>query len=422
MRVLTWGIKCFGLGPRLLTSILFLIVKGLFNLVKSLIFLLIFVATTSYAQLARNKCKFLGNIIADSVPSDFYRYWNQVTPENGGKWGSVEATQDVMDWHDLDRAYHAAKDRGLLFKQHTFVWGQQQPNWIGTLAAEEQAKEVEEWIMEFCERYPDTDLIDVVNEPLHETPVYAEALGGAGESGYDWVIWAFEKAKEHCPKAKRILNDYGILNDNNATDKYITLINLLQDRGLIDYIGEQGHFFENVLTQTLTGNLDKLQATKLPVLISEYDVNIAFDEGQALRYQTQFAALWEHPAVQGITLWGYQQGATWQKSAHLIRIGLEAQAKGPNRPALTWLKDYVPHSQGGTFCITGFGEKEDDDAFAVYPNPSNGNFSIQTASEYVIRDILGRPVGSGRGPASLHLEPGLYIIQSEGRAKKLLVR
>lgn len=396
--------------------------RAYLNLVKSLIFLLIFVATTSYAQMAKGKCKFLGNIINGSVPIDFYDYWNQVTPENGGKWGSVEATQDVMKWHDLDVAYHAAKDQGLLFKQHTFVWGQQQPNWIGTLSAEEQAKEVEEWIMEFCERYPDTDFIDVVNEPLHETPVYAEAIGGAGETGYDWVIWAFEKAKEHCPKAKRILNDYGIINDGNATDKYIKIINLLMERQLIDYIGEQGHFFEDVLTQTLTGNLDKLAATGLPVLISEYDVNIAFDDGQRLRYETQFTALWEHPVVQGITLWGYRQDETWQQYSFLIRVGSGAESKGPERPAMGWLKDYVKGSQGGTFCITGLDEKEDDNGFAVYPNPSNGNFSIQTESAFVIHDVLGRPVGSGKGPTSLQLGPGLYIIQSEGRVKKLLVR
>jgi hypothetical protein len=41
------------------------------------------------AQLAEGKCKFLGNIIASSVPTNFNDYWNQVTPENAGKWGSV---------------------------------------------------------------------------------------------------------------------------------------------------------------------------------------------------------------------------------------------------------------------------------------------------------------------------------------------
>src|SRR5688500_18900170 len=98
------------------------------------------------AQLAKNKCNFLVNIIAVSVPSDFKTYWNQVTPENAGKWGSVEATRDDMNWDQLDLAYNFAKDNGLLFRQHTFVWGQQQPAWMNSLCPEEQKAEVEEWI------------------------------------------------------------------------------------------------------------------------------------------------------------------------------------------------------------------------------------------------------------------------------------
>ncbi len=33
--------------------------------------------------------KFLGNITAGYIPSDFGEYWDQVTPENSTKWGSV---------------------------------------------------------------------------------------------------------------------------------------------------------------------------------------------------------------------------------------------------------------------------------------------------------------------------------------------
>ena len=50
------------------------------------------------AQLAAGKSKFLGNVIGTSVPSTFSTYWNQVTPENAGKWATVEATRNVMKW------------------------------------------------------------------------------------------------------------------------------------------------------------------------------------------------------------------------------------------------------------------------------------------------------------------------------------
>src|SRR5690606_17068950 len=50
--------------------------------------------------------KFIGNITTGGqVRSDFTRYWNQITPENEGKWGSVEGTRDVYNWAPVDRIY-----------------------------------------------------------------------------------------------------------------------------------------------------------------------------------------------------------------------------------------------------------------------------------------------------------------------------
>ncbi|MEQ1912779.1 MAG: hypothetical protein ABMA15_28445, partial [Vicinamibacterales bacterium] len=47
--------------------------------------------------------KFVGNITTrGEVRPDFADYWNQLTPENEGKWASVEATRDQMDWTSLD--------------------------------------------------------------------------------------------------------------------------------------------------------------------------------------------------------------------------------------------------------------------------------------------------------------------------------
>jgi len=38
----------------------------------------------------------------------------------------------------------------------------------------------------FAERYPDVAMIDVVNEPLHAPPSYAEALGAAAGTAAPW--------------------------------------------------------------------------------------------------------------------------------------------------------------------------------------------------------------------------------------------
>ena len=51
-------------------------------------------------------------------------------------------------------------------------------------------------------RYPDLKYVEVLNEPLNAPPPYREALGGAGTTGFDWVIKSFELARKHFPKAK----------------------------------------------------------------------------------------------------------------------------------------------------------------------------------------------------------------------------
>lgn len=384
---------------------------------KSLIFILFFAATTSYAQLAKDKCKFLGNIIGSSTPSDFTTYWNQVTPENAGKWSSVEATKDVMTWTQFDNAYKTAKDHGLPFKWHTFTWGQQQPSWLGSLSAEEQKAQVEEWIEAVAERYPDVDYIDVVNEPLHETPVYANSLGGKGTTGWDWVIWAFEKARATFPNAKLVLNDYNVINDNSATTKYLSIINFLKDRQLIDYIGEQGHNLETTTNEMIKSNLDKLAATGLPILISEYDLNFSSDSEQRAKYESQFPVLWGHYGVHGVTLWGYRQGQIWRTDAYLVRTD------GTARPALDWLKTYVKENVGGTFCLTtGVEDQKNDAALNVYPNPSNGEVNIVSSCEFRVSDLHGRILKTGSGSQSVQLAPGLYLVRSSSQTKKILIR
>ena len=125
-------------------------------------------------------------------------------------------------------------------------------------------------------RYPGLDMIDVVNEPLsgHNPAPYSAALGGAGATGWDWVIWAFQKARLYMPNTKLLLNDYSIINDNGPTTSYLQIINVLQAKGLIDGIGVQGHSFEleGGDTNIMKNNLDRLAATGFPVYISEFDL------------------------------------------------------------------------------------------------------------------------------------------------------
>jgi endo-1,4-beta-xylanase len=322
-----------------------LLFKGLSRaaVCTSAVFGLLASGDLAHAQIAVGKTKFLGNIIAGNPPANFGNYWNQVSPENSGKWGSVEPVRDQMNWGQLDTAYNYARSNGFPFKQHTFVWGSQEPGWIGGLSASQQAYEVEDFMRQYCQRYPQTQYIDVVNEPLHQPASYRNALGGAGSTGWDWIVWSFQKARQHCPSAKLLINEYGIINDANAVNRYKVIVNILKSRGLIDGVGIQSHHFsmDNLAPATITQNLDSLAQTGVPIYVSELDMT-GDDATQLARYQQKFPALWTHPGVVGVTLWGYIEGQTWVANTHLVR------RDGSERPALTWLANYVRTSNPGT--------------------------------------------------------------------------
>lgn len=282
--------------------------------------------------------KFVGNITTGGrVRSDFIDYWDQITPENEGKWGTVEPNRDDMRWDGLDAVYAYANEHDIPFKQHTFVWGSQQPGWIAGLSQSEQRAEVEEWIRLFCERYPNTQLIDVVNEPPpHTTPSYAAALGGAGASGYDWIVQSFQWARQYCPNAILILNDYNTIEYGDQNASFIDIVHRIRDAGApIDAIGAQAHAAFDMPTSTVKMYLDRLAATGLPVYISEYDINMSSDDQQRQVMEAQMTMFWNHEDVAGITLWGYVEGQTWLANTGLMTSG------GEQRPAMTWLMDFL---------------------------------------------------------------------------------
>jgi endo-1,4-beta-xylanase len=285
--------------------------------------------------LAAGADKFLGNVLTARYDPDFVSYWNQVTPEDAGKWLSVEHQRGTMTWTVLDGIFAFARAHGMPVKQHTFVWGQQEPRWVAGLPPEEQRAAVDAWMRAFAERYPDVAMIDVVNEPLHAPPSYAEALGGAGETGWDWVVWSFERARAYFPDAVLLINEYNILCCPGPLRRYLELIRLLQARDLIDGIGVQAHGLEHASSSAISAHLDALAGLGLPIYVSELDLEASDDEVQLAHYQRVFPLLWEHEAVAGVTLWGYRAGRIWKRNAFLVDWFED------ERPALRWLSEYV---------------------------------------------------------------------------------
>ncbi|MBT9394872.1 endo-1,4-beta-xylanase [Hymenobacter sp. NST-14] len=396
------------------------------------------VFTPTGPPLAAGKTKYLGGVYSNPQKPFFNHYFNQVTPENAGKWGSVEAVRDVMNWAELDSAYALAERNGYPFKLHTLIWGAQQPLWIEDLPAAEQLQEINEWFAAVAQRYPNIAQLEVVNEPTNDLPLngstgnngpntpgsgagnYYNALGGAGATGWDWVITSFELARQYFPTTQLLLNDYGVASSPASAQRYLGIVNLLAARNLIDGVGIQGHAFEtrNVPAADFAANLTLLASAGKPLYITELDidgVNSATppqldDAVQLAEYQRIFPTLWEHPAVRGITLWGYRPGH-WRtaQGAYL------ANGDNTERAALVWLRDYVRSTVLGTRAT------QPNAALTLAPNPArNGRFRVLGGAHIqAIRvfDLNGRLVqeipGAGRAEAEvvLNVTPGLYLVQ-----------
>lgn len=296
------------------------------------------------AQLSSNPDKFLGNITtryqmdAGGGVDPYYKLWNQVTPENESKWGSVEGTRGSFNW-GCDTPFNYAKKYGFTYKFHAFVWGAQYPNWFtSSLSISERYKAIVTWFDAVKKKYPELPMIDVVNEAvgMHQqgNPLMKESLGGGGKTGYDWLIRAFEMAYERYPDAILIYNDFNTF--QHDTNSYLELVRTLRDFGApIDAYGNQSHDVNDISVEKLKSSMKTLNdGLKMPMYITELDIDIADDNKQKKQYEDIFPIMWEAEQCAGVTIWGYIHGATWVSNSGIIK-------NGKDRPAMTWLREYM---------------------------------------------------------------------------------
>jgi endo-1,4-beta-xylanase len=296
-------------------------------------------ASLSHGQIAKAANKYLGNITGlGKVPAEFETYWNQITPESETHWGAIEPKRDSLNWKKADSVARFAASAGMPWTFHALFGGSQFPAWMTGLGLADQGVEIEEWLDAVRDRYPDLALIHVVNEghPKHAPAPYRNALGGDGESGFAWIFKAFQLARQRWPHAVLVYNDYNNIEYDAEIDWTVDLIEAALEAGIpIDAIGCEAHDAHKVPASTLKSNLDRLAATGMPILITEYDIGNSNDTLQLATLREQFPVFWNHPSVAGVTYFGFRVGETWNPWTGLLTTA------GVERPALVWLQEYV---------------------------------------------------------------------------------
>jgi endo-1,4-beta-xylanase len=320
--------------------------------------------------LAKGKDKLLGNISTgnlntidstESFPETFPKYWNSAIAGNVCKWRPVERNQGEFDFSGADILQKLCKDNDLKMIWHTLLWGANQghPDWFVGLSEADSKAAVQTWFGAVADRYGDDIYgIQVANEliPGHQAlteTVLKPQLGGAGETGYDWIIWVYEQARHYFPNAILWTNDYAMMNNtsNAASNRSYMygVANALKDRELVDAFGMQSHYFnsEDLTALEVTNILNEVyDQTGLPIHITELDLS-GTDQEQLLRYQTIFPAMWNHPAVDRVNLWGWITGETWRHDQGYV-TGLIDRDGTNKRPAFEWLEEFFDFEDSST--------------------------------------------------------------------------
>ena len=388
-------------------------------------------AAVANAAMADGGAKFLGNITTGGqIRSDFSQYWNQITPENGCKWGSIHSLSNgnsgtsKFAWDNYDKcegAYKWAKEKPgeRHFKFHALVWGSQYPNFLCKkknpgITVELTKQYITEWFDAVAAKFPDLEYIDVVNEAIWAGDNYhsgygkpaagaegrstddtecggsyiIEALGGDrvvnGKHQYDFITTAFKMARERWPKAVLIYNDYNTL--SWQMNEGIELIQTIVKNGApVDAYGQQAHDCKGMSKSDFESKMTRIHnETGLPLLVSEYDIGEADDTKQKNDYANQIPFMWETPWVAGITIWGYINGSTWAANTGIM------EKDGRKRAAMTWLEDYFAKnlSKGQNEVTFTPVEPEPQTPFKGQP------FDLSTKIEAEDFDIPGKGVGN----------------------------
>ena len=274
-------------------------------------------------------------------------FFNRATLENGMKWGPWE--HDVYPFREeAVQAHRWLIDHGLDVRGTAMVWpawDRQNPPGLEDLDANALRQRVIQRIREVSQAFKGGIIQwDVVNEPRTATD-FQKVLGGSTLSAW------FKLAHASDPTAKLFLNEYGILNgpERNLDLLEQQIKQLLRERAPIHGVGLQAHLDEHRLPspERMLAILDRLGKTGLAVEVTEFDLDCADEELQADYTRDFYTLLFSHPAVTGITTWGFWEGNHWRPQAAYFRQNWEYK---PNGVALATLlvKAWRTEEEGAT--------------------------------------------------------------------------
>ena len=261
----------------------------------------------------------------------FLANFNAAVTENALKWHDMESQQGRVNYATVDAILAWTDQHEIPLRGHNIFWGipnRVQP-WLKVMDDATLRQTLKARALDIGRRYRGRFAeYDLNNEMLHAN-YYEERLGP--EITRDMAAWV----REGDPAAILYLNDYDILTGKRLED-YVAHIRRFLDQGVpFGGIGVQGHLHGDSFDPAILQHaLNRLSQFKLPIRVTEFNfpgqrskyygkrgMRLSDEEEQAKAkaitdyYRICFA----HPAVEGILMWGFWEGANWIPQSSLYR-------------------------------------------------------------------------------------------------------
>jgi endo-1,4-beta-xylanase len=281
------------------------------------------------------------------------RHFNSITPENILKWEAVHPEPDRYDFEAADRYVALGEKHKMHIIGHTLVWFLQTPDWVfqdktgRPLGREALLERMRDHIFTVMGRY---------RGRIHGWDVVNEAITSDGRFrpckwleiiGEDYVLKAFEYARQADPGAQLYYNDYDGEKPAQC-EGVVRLIRDLQSRGVrVDGVGIQGHWFlDYPRLGEIEASILTLSRLGVPLMATELDVSVlpfypvdstvvdlsSFDpdmrkrqnpypdalpdsvqEALADRYAELFSLFHRHrDKISRVTFWAVHDGQSWR--------------------------------------------------------------------------------------------------------------
>jgi len=212
------------------------------------------------------------------------RHFEILTPENCMKPQWIHPTELGWNFAAADRFVEFAAANQLEVVGHCLVWAKDDrtADWMKLengkpVSRETLLRRIRDHVQTLGQRYSETATMwDVANEALADggETLLRDSIYSRN-TGIDFLVTAFQAARESDPNALLIYNDYNC-HKPDKRKKLIQLLTELKRRNVpVDAYGMQGHFeLDDGSLDDLRQTFDALRRLNVKVVLSELDIDV----------------------------------------------------------------------------------------------------------------------------------------------------